>query len=99
MRLSAVILGLVMMGCVATQAVAQVGPAYSGNYGYVCTHNTNGTVMLRKGAGQHFGVIAKMPNGSDVSVLAQANARDGFVWYKVRYGTKTGWARSDYICS
>lgn len=80
-------------------AQAAVGPAYYGSAAYACTHSVNGKVTLRTGPSRGYKARLYMPNGRDVQIIDSVNAKDGFVWYKVRYGKYIGWSRSDYICT
>lgn len=96
---------LTMTGLVAvaltsglSASATEVGPAYnSGEYGYTCTHEGS-NVMLRSGPGQKYKVLARMPSGTDINILAERQVGD-WVWYKIKYGRSTGWTRADYICS
>lgn len=78
------------------QAVA-VGPAGNAVTGTACTHS-GGALLLRSGAGTNFKKLASIPYGSTLVILDSVNAKDGFVWYKVRFGKKIGYSRSDYVC-
>lgn len=102
MKLKSLFIALIATSAIgfSTNISAKVGPAYNGggSYGYACTHQTNGNVLLRSGPGQNYKVLARMPNGSDVSIIGERNS-NGWVWYKVKFGRSVGWARSDYICS
>lgn len=79
-----------------SQALA-VGPAGNTQVGQACTHS-GGTLNLRAGAGQNFQKVASIPHGTDLAVLDSVSAKDGFTWYKVRFGKKVGFVRSDYVC-
>lgn len=41
--------------------------------------------------------ITLMPNGAKVTILDSAKAWNGETWYKVKYGSKTGWSNANYI--
>lgn len=94
--LTAIAVIAIGFGTTNVHARSNVGPAYNGISGYVCTHE-GGNVMLRAGAGQNHKVLARMPSGSDVRVLEERTS-GGWLWYKVRFAGTTGWARADYIC-
>lgn len=99
MKLKSLLMATVATGIFALSMSAHaVGPAYNGGstYGYVCTHQGS-NVMLRSGPGQKYKVLARMPSGSDVSVIGEREV-GGWLWYKVKYGRNVGWARHDYIC-
>ena len=85
--------------------------APSGNSGYMCsdyilasggdagastvlfTARTTAFVNLRAGPGTGYGIYLTVPLGDTVSVLDTANAG----WYRVQYGSYTGYMSSDYI--
>lgn len=73
------------------------GPAGKPIVGQACTHS-GGTLNLRSDAGQTFTKIDNIPHGTDLIVLDNVGAKDGFTWYKVRFGKKVGFVRSDYVC-
>lgn len=101
MALKSLFVALITTGAFALSLNAHaVGPAYNGgsSYGYVCTHQANSNVLLRSGPSQKHKVLARMPNGSDVSIIGEREV-GGWLWYKVKYGRQVGWARHDYICS
>lgn len=75
----------------------KTGPAGKPTTGQACTHS-GGTLNLRLGAGQNFQKVANIPHGADLAVLDSVGAKDGFTWYKVRFGKKVGFVRSDYVC-
>lgn len=80
-------------------ARSAVGPAYGGGAThYACTHDDYGMVTVRAGAGSKFKTVDLIDNGTSVAVIAEKTLKDGFTWYKVKYGRIVGWARSDYIC-
>lgn len=79
-------------------ARSAVGPAYGGVTHYACTNHADGMVTVRAGAGPRFKTYDLIDNGTPVVVIAEKMGKDGFIWYKIRYGRIVGWARSDYIC-
>lgn len=101
MTLKSLSVALITLGTLTLSLNAHaVGPAYNGGgspHGSVCTHQQNGNVLLRSGPGQKYKVLARMPNGSDVSIIDEREV-GGWLWYKVKYNRLVGWARHDYIC-
>lgn len=99
MKLKLLFIALATMTAFVSLNAHAVGPAYNGggSYGYACTHQQNSNVLLRSGPGQKYKVLARMPNGSDVSIIGKREV-GGWLWYKVKYGRLVGWARHDYIC-
>lgn len=86
--------------CLQTPALAETkttGPAGNAVSGQACTHS-GGTLNLRAGAGQTFQRVASIPHGTELIVIDSVSAKDGFTWYKVRFGKKVGFVRSDYVC-
>ena len=101
MRLQSLFIALIATSTIlfSTNVSARVGPAYDdgSSYGYACTHHVNGHVLLRSGPGQNYKALARMPNGSDVSIIGERTV-NGWLWYKIKFCRNMGWARSDYIC-
>lgn len=52
---------------------------------------------LRDAAGYSGKVIDTMPKGSTVTLLGDKKSADGLEWYKVKYGSKTGWTSGNYL--
>lgn len=102
MKKIALAFSLSLIAALATSPVharSAVGPAYGGGVTHhACTNYADGMVTVRTGAGPKFKTIDLIDNGTPVAVIAEKMGRDGFIWYKVRYGRIVGWARSDYIC-
>ncbi|MEA4970880.1 MAG: SH3 domain-containing protein [Candidatus Pelethousia sp.] len=59
--------------------------------------NCSSGVNMRSGAGKSNSSIMGVPKGAAVSVLSSEKGSDGKTWYKVTYGTTTGYIRSDYV--
>lgn len=86
---------------------ADVGQGTSGTTTGTTTGTATGTpgtivncksgVNLRQGAGTGNKALTVVPKGAAVSVLSSQNGSDGKTWYKVTYGTVTGYIRSDYV--
>lgn len=53
---------------------------------------TASSLNLRSGPSTTASILTSMPSGSVVDVLEQSGS-----WYKVRYGTTTGWCSGDYL--
>lgn len=74
-----------------------LGPAAGAESCYACTHS-GGSLILRAGPGQKFKKLAGIPYGTTLPIIDSVDGKDGFIWYKVRYGKRIGYARSDYVC-
>lgn len=59
--------------------------------------NVNSSVTLRQGPGKNYTALGGVPKSATVSVLSSERGSDGKTWYKVTYGTHTGYIRSDYV--
>ena len=66
------------------------------------TANANGTLNVRSGPGTTYSVVAKLSQGAAVTVIGEASASDGALWYQIRFtgsggAQTTGYASSAYI--
>jgi len=52
---------------------------------------------VRETAGTSAKVVAQFKYGVEVKVLDKANTDDGSAWYKVNYGSTTGWVSGEYV--
>ena len=94
-------LSLITATCLmAASASASTGPAgmqtLSGN---VCTHNPQGSLMVRNGPGRNSRALSSLKNGAVVLVLDKSTGSDGEVWYNIKHQRLGGWVRYDYVCN
>ncbi len=54
-------------------------------------------LRLRSGAGLGSTIRLVMPEGAAVAVLGEARDADGYSWYPVAYGRRSGWAAGAYL--
>ena len=59
------------------------------------TANANGTLNVRSGPGTTYSVVAKLSQGAAVTVIGEASASDGALWYQIRF-TGSGGAPVSY---
>ena len=85
-RVLAVILVLATIFALSTAALASGKTLYA-----------TATVNLRKGAGLNYGVIRTLHKNDAVTASDSAKDERGVIWYKVKFGGKTGWVSSKYI--
>lgn len=99
--LNSIAISSVMILAQSFPSVAQVGPGNLGGIGVfpVCTQDANGSLNIRSGPGQQQKVLTQVHNGNLIETLKPVRGQDGYIWYNVRYGNTTGWARQDYICN
>lgn len=99
--LNSIVISTAMVIAQSFSSVAEVGPGNLGGIGVfpICTQDANGLLNIRSGPGQQQKVLTQAPNGDHVEILKPVRAQDGYIWYNVRYGNTTGWARQDYICN
>lgn len=91
-----VILALIVGGMRAPLASAAVEVGGSA----VVVTTEGDTLALRSDPGVNFPVLAALPAGTTVNVLAgPQSSPDGLQWYQVRYGELTGWCWADYLNS
>ena len=56
------------------------------------THFAKSNVNLRTGASTKHKIVLQIPKNGKVSYISKSG-----IWYKVKYGTKTGYVHSDYL--
>ncbi|MBU9673803.1 D-alanyl-D-alanine carboxypeptidase family protein [Planococcus sp. CP5-4] len=56
------------------------------------THFAKSNVNLRTGASTKHEIVLVIPRNAEVSYISKSG-----IWYKVKYGTKTGYVHSDYL--
>lgn len=56
------------------------------------THFAKSNVNLRAGASTKHKIVLQIPKNAKVSYISKSG-----IWYKVKYGTKTGYVHSDYL--
>ena len=55
---------------------------------------------IRSGPGTKHGVIGDAPGGADITLLERkGSGRSGHSWFKIQYGSKTGYAWGQLLCS
>ena len=57
-----------------------------------CKVSTSAGLNIRSGPGTGYSKITAMPNGASCTAIDLSNG-----WYKVQYGSTTGWASADYL--
>lgn len=77
-------------------AAGTAAGATAGGVPGTITNCTTG-VNLRKGPGTNYDKLGSLPKGASVSVLSSEKGSDGKTWYKVAYGTYSGYIRSDFV--
>jgi uncharacterized protein YgiM (DUF1202 family) len=102
--LSSLTIAALVAGIQVSPSQAQIGPGNMGGTqsaggAYICTHDSNGRLNIRSGAGQQYGVVTQARNGGVVQIMANSQGGDGYLWQKVAYGDATGWVRADFLCS
>lgn len=56
------------------------------------TYQTTANLNMRKGASTKYSVIKTLPKGAKVTYISKSGS-----WYKIKYGSKTGWVASSYL--
>lgn len=88
--------------CTALLAAAIIGSmlwmfeskAYEEKTGIV---KVESVLNVREGPGTSYGVLIKLSGGASVQVIGEANASDGALWYKIRYGATEGYVSAAYV--
>ena len=62
----------------------------------VITNCTSG-VNFRSSASSSSSKLGTLPKGATISILSSTTGSDGDTWYKVTYGTTTGYVHGDYV--
>ena len=57
------------------------------------------SVNMRSGAGLTFSVIGRLNKDEVVTILSTSTDSDGVVWYRITYGSQTGYVRNDLLRS
>jgi len=68
------------------------GGSTSSGYGTVTLNDKNSNLNVRKGAGTNHAIIGKLKHGTKVKLLSKSGS-----WYKIPWGSGTGWVHSSYI--
>ena len=55
------------------------------------------SLRVRSGAGTTYSTLGYLYDGSQVTILGEATAPDGKIWYKISYGGTTGFISSSYV--
>ena len=66
------------------------------NSGRVCNVQATSYLNVRSGAGTGYGIVTRLRNGTEVTILGMKVA-NGYNWYKVNVSGHEGWACGDYI--
>lgn len=56
-----------------------------------------GGTNLRSGAGNSFSVVAKLDRDMIVTIVGSGTDKDNVLWYRVTYGSLSGYVRSDLV--
>ena len=75
-------------------AVGTSAQALTGNVAVGATLQTTYGLNLRAGPGTGYAILVGMPAGARVTAVASAPTNR---FYKVKYGTRTGWAHGDWL--
>ncbi len=72
------------------------------NFGRIYAASETGTVVadvlnVRSGPGTGYSRIGSLKNGKTFSVTDSANDSSGTTWYKMTYGSRTGYVSSKYV--
>lgn len=94
-------------GYVSGQYVSVTGTVSSGSGTTSGTTSTTGTpgvitnctsgVNFRSSASSSSSKLGTLPKGATISILSSTTGSDGDTWYKVTYGTTTGYVHGDYV--
>ena len=79
--------------CVAVLCAQAAGVFAADQTGKV----TADVLNIRSGAGTNYGVVGTVTYGKTVTVTGTAKDGSGNVWYKIKYGSVTGYCSSAYI--
>ncbi|MBQ6632768.1 MAG: SH3 domain-containing protein [Ruminococcus sp.] len=79
--------------CVAVLCAQAAGAFAADQTGKV----TADVLNIRSGAGTNYGVVGTVTYGKTVTVTGSAKDGSGNVWYKIKYGSVTGYCSSAYI--
>ena len=69
--------------------------AYAEKQGSVIASSLN----VRSGAGTGYRTVARLSNGSSVTVIGEETASDGVLWYKIRFTGSQGAQTTGYVSS
>ena len=81
----------------AVRCSLPVDPSSGTSGGATGTVTPSDGVNVRSGAGTSYGVVMSLNGGTVVTVTGSTKGSDGYVWYAISYGGKTGYIRSDLL--
>lgn len=55
------------------------------------------SLRVRSGAGTSYATLGYLYDGTSVTIIGEAKASDGKVWYKINYGNSIGYISSSYV--
>ena len=87
--------GTVSSGSGTTRGTTSGTTSTTGTPG-VITNCTSG-VNFRSSASSSSSKLGTLPKGATISILSSTTGSDGDTWYKVTYGTTTGYVHGDYV--
>lgn len=90
---------IAMIVCLFSDTVFHPGEVYgyTEKTGVVDVKSTS-SLNVRDGVGTSgTNIIAKLSAGAVVTITGEANASDGSLWYKIKYGSTTGYVSAAYI--
>ncbi len=58
---------------------------------------TDGPLFVRSGPGTNYGSIGTLSKGKTVNISGTKSATNGVKWYKISYGSKTGYVSSQFV--
>lgn len=105
--LKTLVTGALIVTATSLPTMAQVGPGLGHSdgivygpqpYAQVCTNDIDGRLSVRSGPGRRFPKLGEIPNGQIVGLISDQYERDGFRWWRIIYGNRSGWVRADYLC-
>lgn len=85
-------------GYVADKYLTACEDNSSSNETVIGTAKTSENLKLRKTAGTSGVLIVVIPKGKTVDILEKnASTKNGYTWYKVKYGSNKGYVASEYL--
>lgn len=76
----------------STNRVANLVGVQSVEASSAVKYNTTANLNLRTGASTKHKILVSIPKGKEIQYLSKSGS-----WYKVKYGSKTGWVSSAYV--
>ena len=93
-RAAAVIAFMMAMSVFAGLPLTDAGRSYAAGETAKVTADL---LYVRSGAGTNYSKIGSLANGKTFVVTGSAKDSSGVLWYKLKYGSKTGYVSSKYV--